>query len=241
MRYGIFSDIHSNLEALDAVITAYEKERIDRYICLGDIIGYGASPNRCIEKIRQLTDINVAGNHDLAAVDRFSLDYLNPVAKEAIVWTKNVLDEKEKNFLLSLRLVYEGENFTIVHGTLDRPQDFDYLTDISKAKNSFELLKKNILFIGHSHICCAFVKDKDGIKFLNTLKIEISKDKDYIINVGSIGQPRDGDWRASYAIYDLDNQIVETKRIEYNIREAQEKIIKSKLPIFLALRLGAGR
>jgi len=241
MRYGLFSDIHSNLEAFEAVISAYEKERIDRYFCAGDIVGYGASPSECIEKIKNLTDIIVAGNHDWAAVDKFSLDYFNPLAKEAIIWTKSVLDEEEKIFLTDLRLVYENNDFTIVHGTLDRAEEFDYLLDLSEAKKSFEILKKRILFVGHTHRSGIFVKDKEGISFLYDKRIEISKDKNYIINVGSVGQPRDGDWRASYAIYDSDDQIVEIKRIEYNIKEAQEKIINSKLPLFLAIRLGLGR
>jgi predicted phosphodiesterase len=135
MRYGIFSDIHSNLEAFEAVISVYEKEGINRYLCIGDIIGYGADPCRCIEKIRQLADIVVSGNHDWAVVNKFPLHYFNPIAKEAIIWTKNLLDEKDKTFLSNLRLVYEEEDFTIVHGTLDRPSEFDYLQEYHKQRD----------------------------------------------------------------------------------------------------------
>jgi len=241
MRYGIFSDIHSNLEAFEAVISAYGKERIDRYLCIGDIVGYGASPSECIGKTRQLTNIIVAGNHDWAAVNKFSLDYFNPIAKEAIIWTKNILKEEEKDFLATLTLIYEESNFVVAHGTLIQPDRFDYLISLSKARENFEFLEKKILFVGHSHAPCIFVKNKEKITFLNSPEIEISEDRTYIINVGSVGQPRDGDWKASYAIYDLDNQIVEIKRIGYNIRESQEKIIRAKLPLFLAIRLGMGR
>jgi len=135
------SDIHSNLEALEAVISAYEKEKIDKYFCTGDIVGYGANSSKCLKKTRQLTDAIIVGNQDWTVVDKFPLDYFNPQALEAIIWTKDRISDSEKSFLPSLRLVYEDEDFIIVHGTLNEPHRFSYLMGISEARRSFEFLK----------------------------------------------------------------------------------------------------
>jgi len=161
MRYGIFGDIHSNLEALEAVIKAYQKEHIDKYLCAGDVVGYATNPKECIDKVKTLAMITVAGNHDWGSVDLFSADYFNPNAKEAISWTKRNLGEQDKYFLESLKLVYKNEDLTLVHGTLDNPQDFNYMTDGYIAEETFRVLETNICFVGHSHAAGIFIKDKD--------------------------------------------------------------------------------
>lgn len=242
MRYGIFADIHSNLEALDEVIKAYKKEAIDKYLCVGDVIGYASNPKECIEKTKALTVIAVAGNHDWAVVDLFPVDYFNPVAREAIFWTKRNLDEQGRYFLESLKLIYKNEDLTLVHGTLDAPQEFHYMTDTYIAENSFRLLETNICFIGHSHAGGIFIKGKDDQMYYQEAdSIKIKNENRYIINVGSVGQPRDGNPYASYCIYDTEEKEIQIKRINYDIQTARRKIIEAGLPRFLGDRLVMGR
>ncbi len=242
MRYGIFSDIHSNLEALDAVIEAYKKEAIDKYLCVGDIVGYASNPKECIDRVKGIAMITVAGNHDWAAVNLFSVDYFNPVAREAIFWTSSNLDEKSRYFLESLKLVYKNEDLTLLHGTLDNPRDFNYMTDGYIAEETFRLLEINICFVGHTHVAGTFIKDKqERIHYLRDDTININLEDKYIVNVGSVGQPRDGNPKAAYCIYDTDKKQVQIKRINYDIETARKKIIETKLPEFFGDRLLLGR
>ncbi len=242
MRYGIFSDIHSNLEALDAVIEAYRKEKIDKYLCVGDVVGYAANPNECIEKIKALTMITVASNHDWAAVNLFSSDYFNPFAKEAISWTQRNLDEQGEYFLEQLTLIYKNEDLTMVHGTLDEPGDFNYMADGYIACGTFGLLETKICFVGHTHLPCVFIKCKDGrMQYQEEVNIYIKGNSKYIINVGSVGQPRDGNPHAAYCVYDTDKKNIQIKRVSYDIQTARKKIIDRGLPCFLGERLLAGR
>jgi len=242
MRYGIFSDVHSNLEALDTILDAYRKEAIDTYLCVGDIVGYAANPKECIGKVKEIAMITVAGNHDWAAVNLFSVDYFNPVACEAIFWTRRNLDNPDRYFLESLKLVYRNEDLTLVHGTLDNPRDFNYMTDGYIAWETFRLLETNICFVGHSHVAGMFIKDKDDrISYREDNSIDIEKEKKYIINVGSVGQPRDGNTKACYSIYDTDKKEIQIKRISYDVQTTRKKIIDAGLPRFLGDRLVMGR
>lgn len=242
MRYGIFSDIHANLEAFNAVLQAYQKEKIDQYLCIGDVVGYAANPKECIEKVKTLAIITVAGNHDWASVDLFSLDYFNPVAKAAIIWTQRNLDDQERYFLQSLKLVYKNKDLTLVHGTLDEPQDFHYLTDTYLAAQTFDLAKNQVCFIGHSHVAGIYIQDQEkSINYLETDLIEIKGQNKYIINVGSVGQPRDDNPEAAYCIYDTEKEEIKIKRISYDIETARSKIIKAGLPRILGDRLLLGR
>lgn len=162
MRYGIFSDIHSNIEALDAVFEAYKKEAIDKYLCVGDVVGYASNPNECIDRVKFLAKAQVAGNHDRAAVNLFSVDYFNPFAREAISWTSRNLNDNSRYFLESLKLLYKNEDLTLVHGTLVNPEEFDYMTDVEVARETFEILEANICFVGHTHIAGIFIRHNDG-------------------------------------------------------------------------------
>ena len=242
LRYGIFSDVHSNLEALDAVIKAYGREEIDKYLCVGDVVGYAANPKECIEKIRLLAMITVAGNHDWASVSLFSTDYFNPNALEAVFWTQRNLDEGGRYFLEHLMPIYKNEDLTLVHGTLDEPGDFNYMTDGYIASRTFGLLETDICFVGHTHVPGVFIKsENDKIHYQEGSTINIKEDSKYIINVGSVGQPRDGDPKAAYCIYDTDNKNVQIKRIGYDVQAARGKIINAGLPGFLGERLLVGR
>jgi predicted phosphodiesterase len=209
MRYGIFSDIHSNLEALDAVINAYEKETIDKYLCVGDVVGYAANPKECIEKVKELALITVAGNHDWASVNLFSTDYFNPLAREAVFWTERNLEAQGRYFLEQLNLIYKSKDLTIVHGTLDDPQDFNYMTDDYIASKTFALLETDICFVGHTHVAEIFIQDKNNrIHYHADNTVDIKEGNKYIINVGSVGQPRDANPKATYCIYDTDKKSV---------------------------------
>jgi len=241
MRYGIFADIHSNLEALEAVIRSYRDESIDKYLCLGDVVGYASNPRECVEKIKMLSMITVAGNHDWAAVDLFPADYFNPVARQAIFWTRDSLDDNGRCFLESLKLLYKNEDLTLVHGTLDRPEDFSYMTDDHIAGETFDLLENKICFVGHSHVAGVFIKDRDGrINYCLDNCIGIKNRNKYIVNVGSVGQPRDGNPEAAYCIYDTDKKEIQIKRTAYDIKTTKEKVVNAGLPRFLADRLSAG-
>lgn len=242
MRYGIFSDIHANLEAFDAVIEAFKLEAIDKYLCVGDVVGYAANPKECIKKVKMLAMITVAGNHDWASVDLFSTDYFNPIASEAIFWTKRNLSDEDRYFLESLKLIYKNEDLTLVHGTLDSSQDFDYMLDSYAASKTFKLMETQTCFVGHSHVAGVFIQDKDNhLDYQEEPFSDIEDGNKYIINVGSVGQPRDGNPKAAYCIYDTDENRVQIKRVDYHIETARKKIIAAGLPRFLADRLLAGR
>ncbi len=240
MRYAIFSDIHSNLQALETVAAAYAKEKIDQYFCVGDIVGYAANPIECIKIIRELNPIIIAGNHDFASVGLMDIKYFNPFAKQAVLWTEAALGEDEKSFLGNLPLIFDNKDFSMVHGTLENPKGFDYLSDKYAAKKTFDLMKNNLLFVGHTHIPGIFIEEKGRIYYSNTEKTNLSSGKRYIVNVGSVGQPRDGNPKASFCIFDSDNQSLEIRRAEYDIEEAQRRIIESGLPSYLADRLLLG-
>lgn len=242
MRYGIFSDIHSNLEALEAVSKAYQRASIDKYLCVGDVVGYAANPCECIAKIKSLASVTVAGNHDFASVDLSSLDYFNPRAAKAIIWTKARLNAEESCFLKSLKLTFNNDDLTLVHGTLNDPALFNYLTGIEVSNSTFELLNNAPCFLGHTHVPGIFTQDKaKHTHYFNGPILELKKNNKYIVNVGSVGQPRDGNPMACYCIYDTDKKTVWIKRIDYDFNSAGEKIISAGLPEFLAERLAVGR
>ncbi|MBM3253558.1 MAG: metallophosphoesterase family protein [Candidatus Omnitrophica bacterium] len=241
MRYGILSDIHSNLEAYEAVIDTLKKENPDKIVVVGDIVGYGADPKECIRLTRFLTDNITCGNHDWAAVGLMNIKWFNYNARRAVQWTKDILNGSEEEFLKKLNLIFEDENIIAVHGSLDNPQDFNYIFYIEDAIKTFSKMDKRPCFIGHSHSPVFFMRDKERIDVIFDEAIRLEEGKQYIINVGSVGQPRDGDNRAACAVYDVREQLITIKRVEYNIRETQEKILNAGLPEILAYRLSEGR
>ncbi len=244
MRYGIFSDVHSNYEALKVVLEYLIKERADYYICLGDLVGYAAKPNECIEEIRKLSNIKIIlGNHDAAVIGIEDLSEFNPIAKEAVLWTRKVLKKENMDFLLSLEPYGEEDGFFFVHGSPKNPLN-EYLDELSKFKENIPYMKKNLYFIGHTHVPFCFYLQKEELKYRlfseeRFLKLDLNKNK-YIINCGSVGQPRDSNPRACCGIYDSIEKEFKIKRLSYNIKKVQEEIVKVKLPFFLAYRLDLG-
>ena len=241
MRYGIFSDIHGNLEAFEAVIEAFKSEHIDQYLCVGDVIGYGANPSECIRLVNDLKAIWIAGNHDWGCVGKVDLAYFNPVAKEAILWTQDKLSLDQKEMIRHLNLVFANDDLTMVHGTLQKAQEFLYLTKPSLALEMFPLMERQICFIGHTHVPQIIVQEARGIEIRLEKQIKLDPYKKYIVNTGSVGQPRDYNPDACFCIYDSKSKLLENKRIPYNIVEAQKKILQVKLPTYLALRLALGQ
>lgn len=216
---------------------------IDRYICLGDIVGYGADPKECVTVTQELIEkkgcICVKGNHDAAACEMTSISNFNTFARLAVVWTKNNIGQSESMFLRSLPVLKREKEFVFVHASLHNPEEWHYIYTIDEAYNNFELLQEKICFIGHSHIPVIFKMGKQ-FEYFVAGSVKIENGARYIINVGSIGQPRDRDSRACFVIYDTDESVVEYKRIQYDIAKAQKKIIKAGLPEILAIRLASG-
>ena len=244
MKIGVISDIHSNFEALNCVLESIE--RVDKFICLGDIVGYGADPNDCIEKIKDLSCRCIGGNHDFAVVGRVDVDYFNYAARFAILWTSRQLKKDNINFLLNLNKKIELKNNIIaVHGSPQNPV-LEYILDKNTASLIFSKYNFKICFVGHSHLagCFSFNEDNNQIDYINFSHggyIEISKNKRYIINCGSVGQPRDGNPQASYGIFDLKNNVVNIYRVTYPVNLTKSKIINAGLPRSLADRLSYGR
>lgn len=242
MRYAIISDIHGNSEALEASLESLSKEDIDGYFCLGDIVGYGADPCDCLDKIKSLScKAIVAGNHDWAAINLSDPARFNFIARQAITWTSDNLNSQEKEYLKALPLIYKDGLMTLAHGTLSRPKEFNYMLDIYTAAKDFDILETPVSFVGHSHLPGVFFEEDYQINYSVDQKIVLKPRIKYIVNAGSIGQPRDGDWRSSLVIFDTEERSIEFKRIEYDIKLAQKKIIRAGLPERLATRLEEGR
>ena len=240
MRYGILSDIHGNLDALEAVLTGLGRQNVDSYICLGDIVGYGPEPSACLQRIRKTADYVVAGNHDLAAADLLSIESFNSLAREATLWTRNELSEAEIQALAELPLVHHLDGLDVVHGTLCSPELFDYVQTTYDASLSMSRMQAPVCFIGHSHVPVAFLKE-EIITYTLEPTVTVNTAQRAIVNVGSVGQPRDRDPRACCVVYDTETNIVERRRYRYDIDSVVHKMRKAGLPPALGERLRDGR
>jgi predicted phosphodiesterase len=242
MIYAVISDIHGNLEALLAVLECIKsyKKNIDKIICLGDIVGYGADPEECISITREVSDVILAGNHDFAVCEQTSIENFNYYAKAAVLWSRDALNKEGINFLKELPLKYQEKGTDYVHASLHRPESWRYLSGTPDTQIDFQIMEKKVLFVGHTHVPVIFENAEMDIKRLNSRSLSLNPDKKYIINPGSVGQPRDRDPRASFSIFDLEKNFIEIVRVEYDIKEAQRKILDAGLPEVLATRLSYG-
>ncbi|MEA3186420.1 MAG: hypothetical protein QOD99_250 [Chthoniobacter sp.] len=240
MRFAVFGDIHANLEALQAVLADAKAQECTHYVCLGDVVGYNANPHECVEIVRALECPVVKGNHDEQASIETDLDGFNPLAEEAINWTRANLTWDDKHWLRELRMVRQVRDFTIVHATLDTPHKWGYIFNQLDAAASLNYQHTNICFYGHTHAPRAYLRD-GAVKSVPLDKLRMEANKKYFINVGSVGQPRDGDWRSAYCIFHVEEHIVELRRLEYDVYAAQDKIIAAGLPQRLADRLAVGK
>jgi len=245
MRYLVFTDIHGNLEAFLAVLKAVQKKRLDYYLFLGDLVGYGASPNEVIQRLLALKPLSlVRGNHDKAVCGLDSVQTFNPIAAAAIHWTREKILRRNRDFLSRLKTSPElvDERITICHGA---PFDEDYyIFGEFDAAEAFHHIQTQICFFGHTHFPFVY-SEKDGVvegTFMegNSVEVRLEKDVRYLVNPGSVGQPRDRNPRSSCAVYDSETRLLKFFRLEYNIEEAQRKILAERLPPALAERLSLG-
>ena len=244
MRYAIISDIHSNLEALTAVMANIDRDPVDEIACLGDLIGYGASPKPCIDLVRSKCKKVVIGNHDHAVIGLTNKEYFNPNAKQAVEWTAKKLSKPDFDFFASLPMTIRENKIIFTHASLHKPSEWGYILDEYEAEECFRIMDDAfITFIGHSHIPLAFEYGPGPyVKFLGFFNhLTLNPSCRYIINVGSVGQPRDGINQASYVLYDSEKFSIDLVRTAYDIKTAQKKILEAGLPEFLAERIQYGR
>ncbi len=240
MKYAIIADIHANLEALQVVLEDTKKQNCTHYACLGDVVGYNANPKECLDIIRDTGMPCVKGNHDEYCSSETNLDGFNPHAAEAIQWTRSQLTGDDRQWLKELKYIRLVASFSIVHATLDGPQRWGYVFDRLAAAASFTYQNTAVCFFGHTHVPMAFIRDS-VVRGGTYSKFKIEPGRKYFINVGSVGQPRDGNPKAAYAIYDMDEGSVELRRLDYDIARAQAKIMAAGLPPRLAERLALGK
>lgn len=242
MRYAILGDIHANLAAFTAVLDDIENQGGAAKIwCLGDIVGYGPDPHQCIELLSQRDHICVAGNHDWAAIGKVDTAEFNPDAATACHWTASQLSTPDIEYLAGLPLTIEEGAFTLVHGSPREPI-WEYLISTGTAKENFAYFKSQFCLVGHSHVPIVFSYEDDACsasQWLPDIKLALGR-KRLIINPGAVGQPRDGDPRASYTIYDSETGLLRLHRVAYDIRATQDRMVAYGLPIRLASRLGSG-
>ncbi len=240
MKYAILGDIHANLEALQVVLEDAKKERVTHYACIGDVVGYGANPRECMDIIRQMACPIVKGNHDEMASIVDEPLHFHPDAARAIQWTRKQLSQQEHQWLRDLKMMRYVESFTMVHASLDVPGKWTYVLDKLAATCSLNLQKTAVCFHGHTHRPCAFIRNhtvKGGV----FEKLRVEPGKKYFINVGSVGQPRDGNPLAAYVIYDMLTDTIILKRLSYDIKRTQEKIYAAGLPEKCATRLAVAK
>jgi diadenosine tetraphosphatase ApaH/serine/threonine PP2A family protein phosphatase len=242
MRYIVFSDLHSNLEALNQFQKEIEVIGYDKLVCLGDIVGYGADPNPCVEWVREKADFTIAGNHDLGAVEKTNITYFNAYAHESCLWTRRQLTEENKEFLRSIPLDHEEGGIYWVHASPFEPQAWHYVTSKAGAERHFESFDAPICFVGHSHKPAILEHTPDGeVNDYISDDWDIEPGNRYIFNDGSLGQPRDGNPNPSFMAFDSEKNTVKVHRFEYDMITAQDKICANGLPPDLALRLAQGR
>jgi predicted phosphodiesterase len=248
VRYLVVSDLHSNWEALQAVLED-AAGKYDQILCCGDIVGYGADPNPVVEWVRNNVHAIVRGNHDRACVGLEDLDWFNPVAQQASIWTMSHLLPVNADYIRELPMgpVTVDGKFQLIHGS---PVDEDdYLVSAKEAADAFPYAEFSLVFFGHTHIQGGFRWGADQVRALGRLNpewqtrllLQLDPEYAYLINPGSVGQPRDGDPRAGYALYDGEEQIIYYHRVPYDVETTQRKIMEAGLPDILAARLTVGK
>jgi diadenosine tetraphosphatase ApaH/serine/threonine PP2A family protein phosphatase len=242
MKIAVLSDIHSNFQALEAVTKDAQVWGASEYLVAGDVVGYGANPNECIDLLKGLAVSSIAGNHDWGVIEKTSINHFNYVAREAVIWTRKKLSAESRRYLESLPLTLTAGEISISHANFASPESWEYVLTLPQARKEFRGFSSLLGVIGHSHqpfIVRASVKEglaeqvrKESVKW--------GMDSRYLVNAGSVGQPRDGDPRACYLRVDFKAQTLTLRRVEYDVGRAQRRIVSAGLPKFLAERLRAG-
>jgi diadenosine tetraphosphatase ApaH/serine/threonine PP2A family protein phosphatase len=240
LRYAVLGDIHGNLEALTLVLADAAQCGAEQLLCVGDVVGYGANPCECIGLMREHGVTVVAGNHDCAATGALSVDYFNADARDSIRWTRKQLGRNDLAYLRGLELVEVLEPVTLVHSTPFSPEYFDYIQTLYDVQLAFDHLGTQLCFVGHSHVPVIFLDTSPPSYFLKP-ELELPSDTRAIVNVGSVGQPRDLDPRACYVLYDGEERKLEVRRVEYDLHTASQRMAAAGLPATNSARIVLGR
>jgi diadenosine tetraphosphatase ApaH/serine/threonine PP2A family protein phosphatase len=243
VRWGLFSDIHANREALEAVLASMAREKPDRLICLGDVVGYGADPNACVAMVRDSGAAVVAGNHDHAALALLDVGDFNDQARFAINWTRKELTEGSSAWLREQPMTLAEADLLAVHASPFEPRTWNYVLGAWDALQQFPHYQERIAFVGHSHVPGLYLRTAGGVEewpLPANEPIDLPKDFKALVNIGSVGQPRDRDPRAAWLLYDDDSRTLILNRVEYDVAAAQARIYEAGLPPFLGYRLGMG-
>jgi diadenosine tetraphosphatase ApaH/serine/threonine PP2A family protein phosphatase len=239
MRYLLISDIHGNLEALQATLEAAERLEPYQLMCLGDVVGYGADPEDCIDTIGDRANLILAGNHDLAVADMIPFDDFNPIARQAIEWTQSILPPEDKELLSNLPLQYVDGDYCFTHASPIEPMQFGYVRTLEDVAEVFNHIGQKFCFVGHTHlpVMVRMSKGSGKMEVVRDNKVFVEDKYRYFINVGSLGQPRDNNPDACMVLLDEDEESMEFLRVPYDITASQEKILSEGLPSYLAERL----
>ena len=242
MRVAIISDIHSNLEALTEVLRVADQQKVDRVVSLGDIVGYGASPNPCCDLVRSVAEVTLLGNHDAAVAGRMDYSFYYDAARHALDWSARVLTEENLDWLRSLPYTYRIGEVGFCHGSPVEPKAYEYIFALEQARELIPFVGNlaEVTFIGHSHLCKAFAIGSGEVNDVVAQKFGIRRGYRYIISVGSVGQPRDYDNRACFVICDTTARTVEYLRVEYDIEKSAQKIFDAQLALNFGKRLFLG-
>ncbi len=243
MRYAILGDIHSNLAALEAVLEDIQTHGVDTILGVGDVVGYGASPGEVIQTLRENDVTVVKGNHDAAATGELDLRLFNPVARTAASWTTDELSEEELEWLRDLPLVSHMEHCAVAHGTFSNPERYDYIQSTEDADPSLDEMSMQVCFVGHTHVPVSLLRPTDNphrTAYTTEEEVDLSDVCRALINVGSVGQPRDEDPRAAWGLYDSTTDHFLLSRVEYDVAREANRIREAGLPGILADRLFLG-
>ena len=243
MVKAVFSDVHGNLEALEAVLRDAREQGATQFVCLGDVVGYGADPDACCDRVRELGGVVVRGNHDHACSHRSPLVWFNPLAAAAARWTRNRISEENRGWLRSLPYEARSERAQIVHGGLEDPRHWPYLFPGEDVSAHFRRQKETLCFVGHTHVPVLFAQIGGRVRAARLAPFRMTPDEPVkvTVNVGSVGQPRNGDPRACYCLWDPEKGAIAPRRVEYDAAAAARKIRDAGLPPLLASRLLVGR
>lgn len=240
MKVAVLSDIHANLEALEAVLADARGNGAESFWCLGDVVGYGADPDAVVGILRGLRVPTVAGNHDWAACGLTSTRQFNRHAAAAAEWTAQTMQPENLEWLKSLPLIERIDNVLMVHATPSEPAAWHYCMMVEDALDEMESYREELCLIGHSHVPGAFERHDEEVRYTRAEELVLRPGRQYLVNVGSVGQPRDGDPRAAYLLFETEERRLRHVRVEYDIAGAQAKIIAAGLPAWLASRLAEG-
>jgi predicted phosphodiesterase len=242
MKIAIISDIHSNMEALEAVDDVMSDLGVEQIYFAGDVVGYGPDPALCADWVQGRADLSVMGNHDSAALGLMDTESFNPNAKKAITWNAEQLGQQARDFLTSLPMTMERDGITVVHANPREPEGWNYIFSLWDAEINFEHFNGNFCFVGHSHQPVAVGMDPDGqVSVQPGESFKVTEGARYLVNVGSVGQPRDGNPAACFGVLDMDENLFTFVRVPYDFKITQKKMLEAGLPEPLAERLAEGR